>query len=574
MTSSAARSWAEAQAGGFALSPAAADLLEELYTPSLPAAAAEFDREVAALPADHLPTWGLTSRRPGTGADLLLDGLDHDTLRRVLVWSLATMPPYTGPEEAAPARTEEEARRHRRIQRHFSRSALDWDGATLPLLLRTCALGLRPSDLAVNACAKAPRHVLAASADTVRAVAAHLEEWLVSVPAEDRDREQAHHRLLGALLELGEAPASLDGLCYAGDRFFDRLRAARPDLLTAPGLPALLVHSLQPFHGDTWRQGLPDLLTGFTDLDGALRGFLEVALDLPDLPDPVPALTARDRLDHHLPGHVRHRGEKYIAVHAGHLLRGMSELLPLLDPVPRWAPDLLRRLVLHLGVPAAGRGPRALDRAGSFLLTFNRLPGPESLAALVEIRSELRDRTAVGYADATLRAVADRMGLSAAEAAERTVPAHGLGPDGTRTERVGGHSVTVAVTEGGVALRYTGPDGRTGSRAPRELAAEHPEALKEAKDRAARVRRTFKAEQERLGALGGHAPALGVWVSSYLEHPVTGPVARGLAWAVDPDGRPGTPERDGGHWLLRADDGGVLLHTADAPPATRVRRAP
>ncbi|WP_306366687.1 hypothetical protein [Nocardiopsis sp. CC223A] len=571
MTSSAARSWAESQAGAFSLSPAATDLLEELYTPALPAAAANFEHELTGLSGPPRPVWGTAGRRPVTDLDLLLEGWDEDTLRRVLVWSRATMPPDARVTGSPAARPHPVCSRHWALQDHFARSALGWDGETLPALIRTLTLGWSPPDLPVGACVRVSPALSAASADAVREAAAHLGARLRSTPGGDRERERAHHRLLEILTAMGEPPASLEVLAYRDDRFFERLRAKHPDLLADPGLTGLVVHCLQPFHGHAWEAGLPLRLRAFKDLDGALREFLEAALDLPEVPVPVPVFTDAERSAHLHAKHVPPRAADHLTPHARHLLEGVAAVLPHLDRTPGWAVDLLHRLALRLG---AGHGPRDSHAARGLVSVIERMGGQEALAALVDLHAEFRERVSVKYVGASLSRTAERMGLSAAETAERTVPAHGLGPDGTRTERVGDHGVTIAVTEQGAALRYTGPDGRTGPRAPKVLAGEHPGALKDVKDRAARVRKTFRAEQERLDALGDHAPGLGTWVSRYLEHPVTGPIARGLSWAVDPDGRPGTPERDGGHWLLRAEDGGVLLHTATAPPATRVRRAP
>lgn len=571
MPPSAARSWAESQAGAFALSPAAADLLEELYVPALPAAAADFEHGLAGLSERPRPVWGTAGRRPVTGLDLLLEGWDEDTLRRVLVWSRATMPPDARVAVPPAARPHAVCSRHWAVQDHFARSALGWDGDTLPALVRTLTLGWSPPDLPVGACVRVSPALSAASVDAVREAAAHLGSRLRSTPGGDRERERAHHRLLEVLTAVGEPPASLEVLAYRDDRFFERLRAEHPELIADPGLTGLAVHCLQPFHGHAWEAGLPLRLRAFGDLDGALRGFLETALDLPEVPVPAPGFTDAERSAHLHAGHVPPRAADHLTPHARHLVEGVAAVLPHLDRVPGWAVGLLHRLALRLG---AGAGPRDSRAARGLVSVIERMGGEEALAALVDLHAEFRERVSVKYVGASLSRSADRLGLSAAEAAERTVPVHGLGPDGTRTERIGDHGVTIAVTGKGVSLRYTGPDGRAGARAPKGLAEEHPGPLKDAKDRAARVRRTFRAEQERLDTLGDHAPALDVWVSRYLAHPVTGPIARGLSWAVDPDGPPGTPERDGGHWLLRAADGGVLLHTARTPHATRVRRAP
>ncbi|CAL9440394.1 hypothetical protein SUDANB121_02248 [Nocardiopsis dassonvillei] len=571
MAPSTARAWAQDQAEEYGLPPEATALLEGLHTPALPAAAAAFERELAALPDRPRPTWGTAGRRPATGLDLLLEGWDEDTLRRVLVWSRATMPPDARIAGVPALRPHALCSRHWAVQDHFARSSLGWDDATLPALVRTLTLGWSPPDLPVGACVRASPALPAASVRAVRDAAAHLEARLRSTPGDDRERERAHHRLLEVLAALGEPPASLEVLCYRDDRFFDRLRAERPDLIADPGLTGLAVHCLQPFHGHAWEAGLPLRLGAFADLDGTLRGFLETALDLPEVPVPRPRFTDGERVRYLHAGHVSPRAAEHLGPHARHLVEGVALVLPHLSHRPGWAVDLPYRLALRLG---CGRVPRDPRTARGLVSVIERLGGEEALASLADLHAEFRDRVSVKHTAASLARVARRLGLGPEETAERTVPRHGLGPDGTRTEQVGDHVVTLAATAGGATLRYVGPDGKAVPRAPGGPAGGRPEALRDVKDRAARLRATLRAERERLDALGEHAPGLGVWVARYLEHPVTGAVARGLGWAVHPGGPAGTPERDGAHWLLRSGDGTVLLHTAEAAPGTRVRRAP
>jgi hypothetical protein len=573
-----ARDWAERTAKEHGLCAGAAALLADLYVPDLPGLVEEFDREVAALPEPPGPlSWGVASREPAGGLDLLLDRLDDDRLRRVLVWSFTAWSPDTWIRHPVESSGVLAARRHAHVQRHFGHRTPPWDTASLALLLRAAGLvRVRPDPLR-RALATVEPSGLAPIAGELRAVADRLAARLRGHRAEERDREEVHQWLLGVLLGLGHAPASGEELCYGGDRYFDLLRRTRPDLLTAPGVPALMAHHLGPFHGHTWQAALSRYLDAIGDPPGVVRGFLETALELPYPDDPAPRLTEEERRRHGYAWNADPRDAEHLTRLARHLVEGMAEVVPHLPRASTpWAADLLERLALRL-LTAPGRDAYQLSFTGlSLTSVLGRLADERAFHALVRVRFRMRDRRTRNYLDSALLQSAKALGWTPEQARERSVPDHGLAPDGTLTTRVGAFTVVLVLTGNGTEYTFTGADGTTVRRAPKALRESHPDELKALQARAAALRKTLKAERERLAELAGtdRVWSLPDWLPYYLRHPVTGLVARETRWEASADGvawRSCAVEADGDHWRLVDDEGGTVLFTGRAAPDARIR---
>ncbi len=173
---------------------------------------------------------------------------------------------------------------------------------------------------------------------------------------------------------------------------------------------------------------------------------------------------------------------------------------------------------------------------------------------------------------ALVRAVkktATRLGVPPHRLAERTVPAHGLGPDGTVLLAPRGRGavwvnvpyealISLGAT-GRVTVDWTdiGGDGATTRtvgpfRSPRGFKERYLEHnVDAARLHAQGIEKTFGEERLRLRALLGEDRTwtYAEWARYYRDHPVTGVVARGLVWEHEgPDGiwTAGLPAAGGG----------------------------
>ncbi|WNM30220.1 DUF4132 domain-containing protein [Streptomyces sp. Li-HN-5-11] len=210
-------------------------------------------------------------------------------------------------------------------------------------------------------------------------------------------------------------------------------------------------------------------------------------------------------------------------------------------------------------------GPRAdvvedLKLAGAAINALADIDDPAALETLWRLQSQIRHRALLKQLDTALVTAAARQGVTAGQLIERSVPRHGLEPDGSLERELGGYRARVTVEDAvTVRLTFTSPDGRTSRTAPAAVKDGFPNELKELKALAKEVRGTLSGERARIEALlsAGREWPYDEWCRYYRDHPVTGTVVRGLIWeyrnAEDADDEwrataptaepPGEPER-------------------------------
>ncbi|RSS83638.1 DUF4132 domain-containing protein [Streptomyces sp. WAC05292] len=175
----------------------------------------------------------------------------------------------------------------------------------------------------------------------------------------------------------------------------------------------------------------------------------------------------------------------------------------------------------------------------------------------------------------SVKRAAARLGIPPQDIAERTVPRHGLQPDGTLTVGWIGRgvlwwnaAVDAVITlhdTGTVTVDWSDDDGRTtrttapfrtpsGYKTP--LRADSVDLVRRhAKD----IARTLEAERNRLASLAEDPDRTWSWRDwsrHYRDHPVTGVVARSLEWEYR------LPDEDAFRPLDPADAGGAVPDTA------------
>ena len=189
-------------------------------------------------------------------------------------------------------------------------------------------------------------------------------------------------------------------------------------------------------------------------------------------------------------------------------------------------------------------------------------PGDVSVRALARLSLAGRSKPLLSR----VRAALDRLGTSPGEALELAVDDHGLGVDGRRSWHLPGSDIaTVEIEDGKAHLRVT-RDGRPLKRVPADVDVTDARALVK------EINKALGAERDRIESLlsEDRSWTYADWSTRYLDHPITGAVARRLIWQTSPDGRSwraGIPRRgpDGG-WTLADELGGVV-----GPAEARVR---
>ncbi|NVI89918.1 DUF4132 domain-containing protein [Actinomadura sp. BRA 177] len=192
----------------------------------------------------------------------------------------------------------------------------------------------------------------------------------------------------------------------------------------------------------------------------------------------------------------------------------------------------LATLALRLGT-SGSRLPEDLKLAGAAINALAAVEDAGALESLWRLRAKIKDRALRKQVDAALQTAAARQGITAAQLVERTVPSHGLAPDGSLERTLGGHTVRVAIEDAAtVRLTFTTAEGRPSRTAPAAVKDGSPDDLKALKAVAKEVRTTLSNERTRIEALmsDDRVWPYGEWCEHYRDHSITGVIVRGLIW--------------------------------------------
>ncbi|MFC5143378.1 hypothetical protein [Streptomyces aureoversilis] len=196
--------------------------------------------------------------------------------------------------------------------------------------------------------------------------------------------------------------------------------------------------------------------------------------------------------------------------------------------------------------------------AGAAFTALGELRGLAAMEALWALHFQVPTaRHPQGHLVKCVKKAAARLGVPPHELAERTVPRHGLEPDGTLT--IGGigrgavwinawlDAVITLHDNGRVTVVWIDEDGSgttTGApfRTPTGYKARHhADSVNYVRSLAQRIEKTVADERHRLSGLAAQGPDLtwsgADWTRYYRDHPVTGVVTRSLDWEYEvPDG--------------------------------------
>ncbi|WP_017597339.1 DUF4132 domain-containing protein [Nocardiopsis lucentensis] len=545
------------------------EVLGRLYAPGLPELIEECDRVVQAHVSDWVtnsPDQGferkdsITTLRPGTPLREVIDRCDAALRVRLAFWSMLN--------DCHRRHTEVDERHlqnvyfsatHQRTASTLSRMALPWDSALLSLLLYAEAHGVTHQHAPIDVCERVEDDVLAPCTEQLEEYRARCQERGDRLFGFKADHLHPHGRALLLLLRLG-SPLAVDHVLLEGDQFGDLLREREPSLVTHPGLAELFVHFLvSPSARPTreWCEGLRRRLAALPDAQDVLRRLVEVVPRTP--PDP---------------------GVTYFMFHVHNIVNGLAWAVEeLASEDDTWPLPLLERLAVFTGTGPGGSKQLRSERTALACVRVLAARGTdEAVAVLARIRARVKKKTLLKAIDKALGEIADRLGITGEELLERTVPDFGLDRYGVRTDLLGEHPVTVALgADGTAALGFVSAKGRPVASPPASLRKSHPDEAKALRAELKELRQAVAAERVRLeGFLAqGRVWDAVSWVRHYLDHPVTGALARRLLWEVSEDaGRTwvcGLPEVDGDHWRLLDPDGAVVAHTATLDDGARVR---
>jgi hypothetical protein len=195
----------------------------------------------------------------------------------------------------------------------------------------------------------------------------------------------------------------------------------------------------------------------------------------------------------------------------------------------------LRALALKAIAMVGGQygSPRSIRLANHCVQAIADAALPASVTELLRVERGTRHGTLLRQVRRAVDALAATQGMGRDELLERAVEDHGLDRDGTRQVKLAdGWTAVLEAGPRSAQLAYLGPDGKPRKSLPPAVKASSGEALAELQKDVKAVRTTIGNERSRLDGLlvQDRSWPVAAWRELYLDHPVTGRLARALIW--------------------------------------------
>jgi hypothetical protein len=292
----------------------------------------------------------------------------------------------------------------------------------------------------------------------------------------------------------------------------DEARAALLDLLTAfpaGGRPAT-----------KWRAEA-ERVRGLLAQPAALTGgLLDAALD------------AADSEEEHTYTRQRYTVTRYATHGNESLLCGAATFAGVVaDPVllPR-----LRRLAAKCVAVVGGQfgSPRSLRLANASAQAIADVGASASITELLALERSIRHGTLLKQIRKAIATLAAAQGMTREELLERAVEDHGLDPDGTRRVPLSAGSALIEIDGRSAWLVYLDREARRRRFVPADVKKIDAGTLMALREDLKAIRKTIAGERNRLDGLMSFDRRwpMADWRSLYLDHPVTGRLARALVW--------------------------------------------
>lgn len=340
------------------------------------------------------------------------------------------------------------------------------------------------------------------------------------------------------------------------DEFGPRMRTEHSKLLAGPGVAAFLEHCVaqgQVRATKRWRRQARALLAGTERGEETVRALLD---------------GMGDQREHRVAASAWVSGSTWPGIASEgntRLVRGL--LWAAADIGADWVVPAVGAVALNSGTGTGGSGGycrngKMATTAVAALGDFGGTQGEQAVEWLGRLQRTIRNRTVLKGITAALQAVAERGGITPSMLRERAVPSVGLDARGISEQALGDYTAVLSVTASGTpALSFRGPQGQVLKSAPKAVREEYGEQLTDIRAALKQLRTLMPVERARLEEhlMAGTRWAAADWERYYIDHPVTGTLARTLIWeaSADDGGQwgAGLPERTAGGWALAGADG-------------------
>jgi hypothetical protein len=241
------------------------------------------------------------------------------------------------------------------------------------------------------------------------------------------------------------------------------------------------------------------------------------------------AVEAEDvRIEHLTTGHWFETG--LLAGHNERYLCGAVAFAGTLGE-PGLLPDLRTLAAKAIEMPP-NASPRSVKLANACAEAIAQIGTSAAIGELLALERTTRHGTLLRTVRKAIDTLAAAQDLTRSELLERAVERHGLEPDGTASVLLSRGSALFQVDGTTVSLSFVDEAGVLRKAFPAAVKEADADALSELREQAKAIRKTIATERGRLEELlrEQRSWTLHDWTSLYLDHPITGQLARRLIW--------------------------------------------
>ena len=180
-----------------------------------------------------------------------------------------------------------------------------------------------------------------------------------------------------------------------------------------------------------------------------------------------------------------------------------------------------------------GKGPRAVRVGNACITALGMIGDEDALGQLALLKVKVKFGGAQAALDKAMTKLADQLGVSREDLEEMSVPAYGMTEVGRMTQPFGDATAVLTVVDSrSTVISWTRGDGKPQKSVPASVKQEFAEDLKELMAAKKDIERMLPAQAERLDSLYLQRKSwpFQTWRERYLDHPLTGALARRLLW--------------------------------------------
>lgn len=179
-----------------------------------------------------------------------------------------------------------------------------------------------------------------------------------------------------------------------------------------------------------------------------------------------------------------------------------------------------------------GSGPRAGKVGNACFWALGNMPSSEGVAQLSILKLKVKTNTAQKVIAHALEIAANRIGMTAEEIEEMSVPTYGMEQVGLRRDDFEDVISELRVNGSEVEQVWVRKDAKRLTSAPKAVKEKYPEALKEIAQAVKDIRKMLPAQRDRIDNLFlvQKKWTFVAWQAHYINHPLVGTIARRLIW--------------------------------------------